>query len=151
MDDLDRELNRKAAAARLGGLFARGAPVTIRPGHTGPDIGPWLRRAMGAAALTVASAASMAAAMPAGTPVPANSSALTEAMQLGSVNVVVGGKTFETLHPMERVRLCKELARSLCSCPGGNRLGVSKWPGAERKSEFWSRADGAGHCRISWD
>ena len=110
MDDLDRELNRKAAAARLGGLFARGAPVTIRPGHTGPDIGPWLRRAMGAAALTVASAASMAAAMPAGTPVPANSSALTEAMQLGSVNVVVGGKTFETLHPMERVRLCKEVA-----------------------------------------
>lgn len=109
MGDLNHELNRQAATKRLAALAARGAPVSIRPIEGGPEMGPWLRRAMGAVALTVASAASMAAVAPPAS-LPAHSPALAAAMQLGTVSVVVGGKAFETLHPMERVRLCKEVA-----------------------------------------
>lgn len=108
MADFEREVNNLAATARLRSLLEGGSQVRIHGGSVeGREISPWMRRAMGAVALSVAGAASAAAPMtaPAG-----HAKELVDAMQLTPVQVVVSGKAYEAPHPMERVRLCKEIA-----------------------------------------
>lgn len=102
MADIDRELNHQVAAARLNSLLERGAPVSI---HGGALDAAWVRRALAAVALTMAGAAAAA-------PVQVANSLHSKdiSAHLAPVQVVIAGKAFEAPHPMERVRLCKEIA-----------------------------------------
>ncbi len=105
MAELDRDLNNQVARARLQRVLDHSAPITIHSG--GADAGaisPWLRRALGAMALTVAGAA-------AGAQIPQEKLRdMAEAKNLPPVKVMIAGKAYEATHPMERIRLCKEIA-----------------------------------------
>lgn len=106
MAELDRELNNQVARGRLKSLLDSGAQISIHGTASVDDggVSPWIRRAMGAAALTVAGAA-------AGAQMPTDAiRQMAEAKNLQPVQVIVSGKVFEAPHPMERVRLCKEIA-----------------------------------------
>ena len=105
MAELDRELNNQVARGRLKALLECGAPIVVHANAgEGGGASPWLRRAMGAIALTVAGAA-------AGAQMPSDKLRdMAEAKNLQPVKVMIAGKAYEALHPMERVRLCKEIA-----------------------------------------
>src|SRR3989344_4214641 len=107
MAELDRELNNQVARGGLKALLGCGGPLVVHANAgEGGGASPWLRRAMGAIALTVAGAA-------AGAQMPSDKLRdMAEAKNLQPVKVMIAGKAYEALHPMERVQRLVSLARN---------------------------------------
>lgn len=104
MANLDQELNRSVAVARLRAVMASGPKVAVTANDSS---GAGFRSLMGAVAISLASAASVAAPMP---QADKNFIEAQAAAALQPVKVVIAGKEAFAPHPMQRVRWCKEVA-----------------------------------------